>query len=728
MRLKLPTRIFPPPSIFGGEIPVVDGWVAFDTETTGLDPWGRRGVDRILAPARAFMVSVCNADGDTTFARWAVNKTNRVVDCWQGLVWLPQILADKKIVKVMFNATYDLRMLEKAGFVVKGEVIDAMLMAHTVWPEEYTHELKPLTKKFCAIEDDDKDALMETVQKARAAVHAARKRIETEKTKSGDAELAATAIYEPPPDPYSDKKQTDKWAAKADMWLGDLSMVEEYARRDALRTATLKELCVQALDDNEQNGGKLWTLFRMEQQLQLVIKKMEDKGVALDWLRVDELGTFYHDLMEEHRKAADHIVPKENFDIESTQDIQEQCFIVEKLDHLNYCFNKVTKQPTPCPFCKKRPTTPCLICRGKRMNPQVDGEFFAHHGVMHGLDEDRMISKNAFCWHVLHYKAARAMLSFVKSYKKFGEKQPGGYYVLHPNYKQVGPETGRMACERPNLQNVADGDSGKKRCTVPYLIRDCFVPRPGYVFLSPDYSQIEIWLLFLRSGDTALGSILLSGGDTHGKVALAVVPGSFDLEQATKDKKVDPSTLSSGRLQNLKSYIETRKRAKNTQFCKVYGGGPGKIAKTARCTLEEATKFYNMYAETFSGVTKFMRMKTNEAKYTGKTKNFYGREYMINPNRAYVATNYDIQGSAADLIKRAMIRVAEVCTQKASNLLLQVHDELLLESPKDRYEETMLPVAQAMQADWKLWKCPVPFPVGMKVCERKWSEGREVKL
>jgi DNA polymerase I-like protein with 3'-5' exonuclease and polymerase domains len=726
MKLKLPARLTGE-KVWRGQIPVVDGLMALDTECTGLDPWGTMGVDRLNYPALPFAISMCNADGDTTYLRWQVDATTRRVAI-EDNTWLRLVLLDEKVVKVLFNGTYDLRMLELGGYTIRGEVFDCMLAAHTLWPYEYTHQLKPLTKKFCSIEDDDIKSLMVSVQKARNAVRSARKRIDTGKTKPGDIDLARTAIYEPPRDEYSDKKVGDTNAAKADMWLAD---AEQYARRDAYRTAVLYETVVSGLDADQEAGGSLWETFRQEQALAPIIKRMEDRGVRLDWKKVDELGAFYHGLMAEHEKAAidlSHV----GFEIGSPIEIQTEAFVHQNLSILNYVIDKHTGEPTRCAHCKRdmQLIESCQICRGTGSNPQCDSEFLAHHGVEHGLD-DALTPKNKWAWHVLHFKAARSMLSFVKSYKKFGENR-SGTWVIHPNYKQVGPETGRMACERPNLQNVADDDSGKRRCTVPYLIRQCFVPRKDHVFFSPDYSQIEIWLLYLRSGDAELGKILLAGGDTHGKVARACVPGTFDLEQAVADKKVDPDSLSPGRLSNLKAYVKARKKAKNTQFCKVYGGGPSKIAKTAGCSLEEAIEFARAYEATFKGVSSFMRRNTNIVKHTGRIKNFYGREYHIHPQRAYVGTNYDIQGSAADLIKRAMIRVDDVCTRELSNqahLLLQVHDELLVEAHRDvATESSMRKIAEAMQADYVMWKCPVPFPVGMKVCEHRWSEGREVKL
>ncbi len=704
--------------------------MALDTETTGLDPWGTLGLDRKRCPARPFSVQVCNADGEQAEWMFRVDSLTREVCVEDALSdhRLRDLLADENVTKVKFNATFDERMLEKMGFVINGEIIDVMHACHAISPVEFSHELKYLAKKYAGMEADDRKSLMDAVRKKRLQVSNARKKVALGEADAIQREMAAIMINEQAEDEYTGEIKKDTKAARADMWL-EPALARKYGGKDALMTAVLKEHCFAAMDDDMEEGGHAWETFRREQELRPIIKKMEDRGIRIDVDRERELAKMYIDLMEEHsRDALKHVKVKDDWQIASTQSLQREFLVNHGLKPISWAIDRKTKKPTKCSHCKG---AGCSVCWKTGDNPQVDNDFLAEYGVKKN-DKDEMVPDHALCWHVLHYKAASAMLMFLRKYAQLRVVESPGVWILHPNFKQTGTNTARMASENPNLQNVADDDSGKKKSTVPYLIRDVFVPRKGRVYLAPDYSQIEIWMLYLHSKDPKLGEILLSGGDTHGKVAQTVVPGSFDMDMAVRCKKLDMKDLTSVELANLKAYTKTRKKAKNTQFCKVYGGGPAKIAETAGCELHEAKEFAQMYDATFSGVKAFMDECIRNARQYGYVENAFGRRYQIDPNRAYISTNYVLQGGAADLIKRAMIRVYKTCIDQLegrAEMLLQIHDELLIEIDEDLVTEmNMKLIAQAMQADYKLLGCPVPFPVGMKVCDERWSKSREIKL
>lgn len=731
MKLKIRRRHWIGTPTFTGPIEVIDGWLAIDTETTGLDPWGTLGVDRTNAPARPFMATVTNADGESTLVRWLVDAFSREVKLCgtPGEEWLRTVLADESIDKVGYNTEYDVTMLELLGFEVKGQLWDVMQMVHALSPDEMSFKLKPICKKFIGIQDDDEKAVTASAGKFRAKVRAARKRIEEGKTKDGDADLAAIKIFEPFIDPYSEKQTTDKNAAKADMWLADEATCNEYGTKDSFRTAVLYEHCRSGLDANMERGGELWEIFRQEQKLAKVIHSMQHRGIRVEEEKVEELGDFYWKLMEAHRESAVSLAKTEDFNPDSTQSLRQELIVARGMKPVGWCINKKTKRPTRCEVCKGEG---CLTCDGTGHNPKMDNDFLAHYGIERKSDED-LRPKDQMCWDLMHMKAAKAMLGFIKSYQRFGAIEPSGT-IIHPNYKQVGPVTGRMAAENPNLQNVADDESGKKKCTVPYRPRECFIPRKDHIFYVPDYSQIEIWMLALRAKATALLKILMLGGDTHGRIASMVWKGQFDLDAALKAKKQDPDSLHKDDRDNLKIYVNRRKRSKNLQFCKVYGGGPAKIAYMigGGCTIDEAKRFNHEYNMALPEVPRFMEQKIREAREKGVIVNAFGREYTIDPNRAYVATNYDLQGSAADLIKRAMIRVENKLQEETdgkAQLLLQIHDELLIEVHNSVHSEGLMKsVAWEMQSDHLLLGCPVPFPVGFKIAEERWSKAKEIKL
>lgn len=707
-----------------------DAWISFDTETTGLDPWGTMGVDRKHWPARPFFVSICDPDGQTYWERWNVDaRTRRVIA--EPSDALVALLEDKSIAKVAFNAPIDVRGLRLSGLNLRGRVIDVLLMAHVLDPDAFDKRLKPLCKKWLDITIDDEEAVLKSTQKGRAAVRLARMRLARGKPIASDTDLAAYAIYEAPQSEYDEKKKTDNDSAKADMWLADPQLLETYGVKDAERTAMLYLACKDALDRGVA-GEAGWANYEMEQELQPVVMRMEEKGIAAEKEKVAEIVEFYHELVKDHDAAIEAEVGDE-FNTRSWKCMQREFFRNRKYRPLAYSVKKKRteegriQKEVQCQWCKGRG---CETCQQTGKSPICDGEFLAHIGIDHSGDEPA--PKDKLAWHILHQRACQTMLGYICAYDRYLVRE-GDHWILHPNFKQAGPVTNRFAAEKPNLQNVADDDSGKKKVDVPYRSREPFIPRKGRVLYLPDYSQIEIWVLYLRSKDENLGKILLSGGDTHGKVAAQCVPGAFDLEQALKDKDVDPAELTPGRLANLKAYTKNRKKAKNTQFCKVYGGGAGKIAKTAGCTFAEAEEFSARYESSFPGIAQFMRDNISFARKHGYIENAFGRRYPIESSRAYVATNYDIQGSAADLIKRAMIRVHKLQCEKYDgkmDLLLTIHDELAIEADLSIHKETtMRDIATAMQADYTVLGCPVPFPVGMKVATERWGvKLREVKL
>ncbi len=339
--------------------------------------------------------------------------------------------------------------------------------------------------------------------------------------------------------------------------------------------------------------------------------------------------------------------------------------------------------------------------------------------------------RDPLAYHLLRMKAAKAMEDFVRTYRDCMVYEDG-HWVLHPNYWQCEAITLRMSCSKPNLQNVADDDSGKKKIDVAYRPRECIVPRTGCVIYAPDYSQIEVWLLMLRSGDKALREALLAGGDLHGNVASKLWPSDFNLAYALIDKKKKIGELAPDRLENLKRYVNRRKRSKNIQFCKIYGGGPAKIAEMigGGCTVDMARQFINDWENLFPDVAGWMNEKIDIARRYGYSENAYGYKYPVNRDLAYRAVNYDVQGSAAFLIKRAMLKVGKrALVTPGLDPLLQVHDELLIEAKREIHnEQLMRGIVEDMQADWEMLGNPVPFPVGMKVIEERWSDPREVKL
>lgn len=251
---------------------------------------------------------------------------------------------------------------------------------------------------------------------------------------------------------------------------------------------------------------------------------------------------------------------------------------------------------------------------------------------------------------------------------------------LHTSFNQTVAATGRLSSTDPNLQNIPN------RRELGREIRRGFIPRPGWKLLSADYSQIELRLLAHLSADPSFVSAFRAGGDIHRQTAAIIF--NVDLPAVTSDM---------------------RARAKTINFATIYGQGAHALSRQLRISNAEAKAFIDTYFERFAGVRSFLEGCVVEAKQRGYVETLFKRRRYIpelkerNHNiRAFgerVAANAPIQGSAADLIKIAMIRIHDALAQGgfASRMLLQVHDELVFELPADESEALAALVKREME-------------------------------
>lgn len=251
---------------------------------------------------------------------------------------------------------------------------------------------------------------------------------------------------------------------------------------------------------------------------------------------------------------------------------------------------------------------------------------------------------------------------------------------LHTSFNQTVATTGRLSSSDPNLQNIP------VRRALGREIRRAFIPRQGWRMISADYSQIELRLLAHLSGDPAFVSTFREGGDIHRETAALI----FDVPHDA----VTP---------------EMRGRAKTINFATLYGQGAHALAQQLRIPHAEAKEFIEQYFARFTGVRTFLNNAVESARAQGYAETIFGRRRYIpelrdrNFNiRAFgerTARNTPIQGSAADLIKIAMIRIAARLTQERleAAMLLQVHDELVFEAPPTEIDAVNTLVRQEME-------------------------------
>ncbi|MDR7439257.1 MAG: DNA polymerase I, partial [Armatimonadota bacterium] len=293
---------------------------------------------------------------------------------------------------------------------------------------------------------------------------------------------------------------------------------------------------------------------------------------------------------------------------------------------------------------------------------------------------------------ILEYRELHKLLStYVEVLPKLVNPHTGR---VHTTFNQTGTATGRLSSQDPNLQNIpVRTEEGRK-------IRRAFIAEPGKVLLSADYNQIELRILAHVSGDAALQEVFRAGRDIHAEVGSEV----FGLP---------PDRLTP----------EHRRVAKVINYGIVYGISPYGLAQRIGCTAEEAERYIQRYFDTFPGVKAYLERTVAEARRKGYVTTLLGRRRYLpdlhSRNRSVreaaerAAWNTPIQGSQADLIKLAMIRIHREVLPRFPNgrMLLQVHDELVFETPKDQVQELGRAVREAMRDAMAL---DVPVEVEVK--------------
>ena len=252
---------------------------------------------------------------------------------------------------------------------------------------------------------------------------------------------------------------------------------------------------------------------------------------------------------------------------------------------------------------------------------------------------------------------------------------------IHTQFIQTGTATGRLSSKDPNLQNIPiKTEDGRK-------IREAFIPADGCTFLSADYSQIELVVLAHLSGDKGLKSAFTEGEDVHRQTA-AMIFGVF------------PEMVSA----------DQRRVAKTINFGVMYGMSAFRLSRELKIPRRQADEFIGAYFSRYSGIQEFIDKVGDEARSTGTSKTIMGHEryiHGINSRNATeragaerIALNTPIQGSAADIVKLAMLKLSAELESRGlkSRLLLQVHDELIFEVPENELEQMKVLVRDIMES------------------------------
>lgn len=272
---------------------------------------------------------------------------------------------------------------------------------------------------------------------------------------------------------------------------------------------------------------------------------------------------------------------------------------------------------------------------------------------------------------------------------------------IHTNFIQTGTATGRLSSRDPNLQNIPVRDENGRK------IRKAFDAEKNKLLISADYSQIELVILAHLSKDKNLCNAFLSGNDVH-KATAAMIFG-------VSSEEVQP---------------EMRRTAKTINFGVIYGMSAFRLARQLGISRTMAKSFIDSYFATYSGVQDFINSTIEQAEKEGFVETINGRRRYIkainSANKTEkaaaerIAINTPIQGSAADIVKKAMIKVHAELSEKfpEAKLLLQVHDELIVECPENQAEEVAKIMKTSMESVTQL---SVPLKVSVEIGKR-WGE------
>ena len=391
-------------------------------------------------------------------------------------------------------------------------------------------------------------------------------------------------------------------------------------------------------------GGSFTPLMReLELPLIPVLMKMEKNGIRLD---VQAFAVFLTEVQEQLDILTQSIYDQAGmeFNIRSSQQLGDVLF-----EHLGI----VSKKKTP----------------GGKPSTSVQ--------ALEVLQDTHAIVRD-----ILHFRTLEKLRS---TYLEPLPKLVDDSERVHTHFNNLATATGRLSSSGPNLQNIPiRGEFGPR-------MRSCFIAQQGHKLVAADYSQIELRILAHMSQDPNLLEAFANGEDIHARTAALL----FDTE---------PGKVST----------DERRKAKTINFGLLYGMGPQKLGKDLGLSLKEAKGFIERYFSKLARVREFYAQIEAEAKSQGYVNTIAGRRRLLpdinsrNANLAQqarrMAINTVVQGSAADVIKKAMLAVDRDALLRTlqSKLLLQVHDELILEVPESNAEEAGKRLAEVMAGVYDL--------------------------
>ncbi|MCI2400716.1 DNA polymerase I [Aliiroseovarius subalbicans] len=561
------------------------GYVAVDTETTGLDEMrvDLVGISLCVDAGEACYIPLIHKDSaaDDLFGGDQLSEGQMSVE--DALAMLKPVLEDEAILKIGQNMKYDAKIFARYGVNV-APFDDTMLLSYALNAGVHNHGMDLLSDRYLGHKPISIKSLLGTGKSA----------ITFDRVPIADA--------------------------------------VKYAAEDADITLRLWQIFKPMLHQKQ-----VTTVYEtLERPLAPVLAKMEMTGIKVDRDTLSRMSNAFAQKMA-GLEAELHDMAGRSFNVQSPAQVGEILFDQMELEG------------------------------GKRTKT---GQWSTPADVLEDL-----ATEHDFPARVLDYRQLQKLKStYTDALQEHIHPETGR---VHTSYVQSGANTGRLASTDPNLQNIPVRSEEGRR------IREAFVAEPGKVLISLDYSQIELRILAQVAGIETLKQAFRDGHDIHAMTASEM----FDvpLEDMTPD---------------------IRRQAKAINFGVIYGISGFGLARNLRIPRAEAQGFIDRYFERFPGIRAYMDETVQFAKDNGYVQTLFGRKIHtpeINakgPHAGFAkraAINAPIQGAAADVIRRAMVRMPDAITGLPAQMLLQVHDELIFEVDAGAVDQTIETVRDVME-------------------------------
>jgi DNA polymerase-1 len=562
------------------------GYVAVDTETTGLDEMRADlvGISLCVEAGHACYIPLAHKEGEEGQLFGTNELTEGQMPLEQCLSLLKPLLEDPSVLKIGQNMKYDAKMLKRYGLNI-APMDDTMLMSYALHAGEHGHGMDTLSERY----------LGHTPIPIKSLLGGGKSAITFDRVAIEDA--------------------------------------VKYAAEDADITLRLWQLFKPQL-----HAQKVTSVYeRLERPLVPVLAQMEMQGIKVDRDTLSRMSNAFAQKMA-GLEAEIHALAGRSFNVGSPKQLGEILF-----DEMGIEGGK----------------------RGKT------GAYATGADVLEELATEHELPARVLDWRQL----SKLKSTYTDALQDHINPETGR---VHTSYVQTGANTGRLASSDPNLQNIPIRSEEGRR------IREAFVAEEGKTLIALDYSQIELRILAHIAGIDTLKQAFRDGHDIHAMTASEI----FDvpLEEMTPD---------------------IRRRAKAINFGVIYGISGFGLARNLRIPRGEAQGFIDRYFERFPGIRAYMDATTEFAKSHGYVETLFGRKIHTpeiaakGPRAGFAkraAINAPIQGTAADIIRRAMIRMPEAIAGLPAKMLLQVHDELLFEVEDGAVEETIARAREVMES------------------------------